>query len=238
MNKNKIILTVLVAFHASNHLISAGDIQNPNGGVTAIQNSQITELLSTLKIIQAQLVAKWIQFLDKQNYPDMSLDDLGNDVISILKTYGQKLPDNIRNNLIALVEIKKKSTSTTQFRSGHVLINDTMILLIDELLSNLHHETTNLLKLGVPVQDISTIKRALNAMRKTFDSLKRSHDYCGIETTLEKLTALIGQLRPILESQLKRNKINLSNSDTQAAPNISGPMLLLLLSQRIALNNK
>jgi len=236
MKPSKIILAALVSFQTSNYLICSENSQVTNS-INAIQDSEITALLNSLKEIQTKLITKWVQFLDKQNYPNMSLDDLGTEIIYLLNTSGQKLPAQIRNNLIAIVEIKKQSTSTSQFRSGHVLINDTMILLIDTLLGHLHHETTNILKLGVPVQDIATVKRALTAMRKTFDNLKRSGDYCSIETTIDKLNALVEQLEPILLSQLKRNKIDLSNNDTPNIPKLPGPILLMLISYRISKNN-
>ena len=191
MNKSKIILAALVAFQTSNNLIYGNDTQiTSNNAIT--QDSEITTLLNSLKEIQSQLITKWVQFLNVDKlYPDMSVKELGNEIIHILNTSGQKLPDNIRNNLIAIVEIKKQSISTTQFRSGHVLINDTMILLIDTMLGRLHHETSKILELGVSVQDFATVKRALTAMRKTFDNLKRNGDYCSIENTIDKLNALV-----------------------------------------------
>lgn len=234
MNKNKIILAILASFQANNHLIGAENLQLASSVI--MQDSQIAVLLNTIKAIQSQLVTKWVQFLDRQNYPDMSLEDLGDEIIQLLNTAGKDLPEDIRQNLIKIVEIKKNATSTTQFRAGHVLINDTMILLVDTLLVHLHNETANILKLGVPNQDVSTVKRALTAMRKTFDNLKRSGDYASIETTIDKLTALVQQLEPILLSQLKRNKIDLSNNDTPSVPKMSGPMLLMLISYRISKN--
>lgn len=237
MNKNKILLATLLSFQVGTHLAGAQEL--PNQASAAFQNSQISELLNTLKAVQTEFVTVWVQFLNQDKlYPNMSVKELGDKVIYILNTSGEKLPANIRHNLIEIVKIKKQSTSTNEFLSGDVLFNDTMILLIDTILGHLHGETTNLLKLGVPIQDIATVKRALSAMRKAFDNLKRSGDYCGIKATIEKITALTEQLEPILRSQLKRNNIDLSSNDTPSMPSISGPMLLLLLSQRIALSNK
>ncbi len=234
MNKSKTILAVLMSFQTSNYLIGAENLQLVHSSV--MQDSQIIELLNTLKSLQSKIVTKWVQFLDKENYPDMSLDELGNEIIELLNTYGKNLPQDIRQNLIEIVEIKKRSTNIIQFRSGHVLINDTMILLVDTLLAHLHHETANIINMGVPTKDINTVKRALSAMRKSFDDLKRDGDYAGIETTIYKLTALTKQLEPIFLTQLKRNKIDLSNNNTPSIPKLSGTMLLMLISYRISKN--
>lgn len=198
---------------------------------------EIGEVFGVIKIID-EIKAKFNivfkeRFRDRTNYPNMSLSDLGDEIIAIVDN-AHELPDDIRQNLIKLVNIKKMSGGVIELLAPHPLIS--------EILIQLAKFKQDKIKEGMPVlvkhfniQDIAKINQELVAYRNSVEKLKTRGKYKSISDINPDLKKILDKIKVILKDhRLYLSFINRSANGEDDS--LSTMELAALFNYRIAQN--
>jgi hypothetical protein len=202
----------------------------------ATQTNQLFELMTSLKELEKHF-NELQAYLDYNNcqkcidaYPEASLAELGDIVINILNTKCQKLPIEIREDLVKLLLIKtRESKDYKEFFGSHVLITDLLIKTIDYANKSIDEEMKSILKLGVAPEDIKKTKNLLKSYKDKFVTDKKKNKFIDISDAIKHVNNIYDRLESILASNpIIKTKFNLSaKKDT--------PKKSLTISEQLAL---
>jgi hypothetical protein len=171
---NKIIL-ILFAILQSGGQLNASEavvIDLPQFEPAISEIGEVFGIFKIVKEIEAKYNAVFEEkFKDVVNYPEMSLIDLGDEIIAIID-HATELPVEIRENIKKLINIKKVSNSYAEFMSPNRLINEILIQLANFKLDRIN-KGTDVLKKYFDMKDIAKITQIIMIYRS---SVKKQMD--------------------------------------------------------------
>lgn len=182
------------------------------------------------------------KFKDLEAYPEMSLSDLGDEIILILDNT-KELPDDIRENFKKLVTVKKMSNSIGEIQAPHPLISEILIQLTNFKLAKIKEGLPVLLK-HFNMQDIAKINQEITTYRNSVDKMRTRKIYKSIDDIDTDLKKLFDKINPILKNSplytAATTRYNSQATESLSAVELTANKIRLLkiFNYRIAKNKR
>ncbi len=164
-------------------------------------NSELLNMLHAINVLQREYLLLENRWVDSLN---MSFADFCDELIFILDTHGDKLPTPIKINLRNLIREKRTVSNISELKSGHVLVNDILIQLIDLKLECLNKEISTILKF-IPISDFLKIKEELHKYKRDVSDKKKRHRFIGIAKVSDDIQKIYQKLAPIYTELVRNN---------------------------------
>ena len=239
----KITFAFLVAIQFNNSIQTQSEaFKEVSIDQILLANNEFVKTLEALKKIKQECVEVCEkQFKNTQDYPDMSLADMGDLIIAIISRHEKDLllPKELIERVKQLIDIKKNVSKPQELKSGHILINEILDLLVDFISASINKEST-ILKEYIGSNGMVEIRKTLIKYKGQLKRSTKSQTYKTIDNIEEDLKNIGKELAPIFINHPLYEQINnkINNSEVKSASLPEQLKLFAILSHRIAKNKK
>lgn len=165
-----------------------------------------SETIATMDPVELvwRLEELYDNFLNIEDYPEISLRQFGDTLIQILDAAGARVPHSLKEHVRSLINVKKESAGIAELRSGHRLVNDILLQLTTMAIEFLNDGTSPALQ-NIPAPHLLTMKRELHKYKREIEHLTGQNKMRGLSELIDDSQKLFEKMKPIWQDWASKN---------------------------------